>query len=65
MKMKIFTLVLLVVSSNVCSKIAMAQSIVVDAPTLDEVITRMEHEAFNTGKYLTGVIVEHLSLIHI
>ena len=51
MKMKIFTLVLLVVSSNVCSKIAMAQSIVVDAPTLDEVITRMEHEAFNTRRW--------------
>ena len=59
MKMKIFTLVLLVVSINGFSNIATAQSIVVDAPTLDEVISQMEHEAFSTGKYLTGVMVEH------
>ncbi|MGY8929001.1 MAG: hypothetical protein ACKVHK_04965, partial [Flavobacteriales bacterium] len=59
MKMKIFALALLVVSIQAFANIATAQRIVVDAPTLDEVITRMEHEAFSTGKDLTGVIVEH------
>ena len=57
--MKIFALALLVVSIQAFANIATAQRIVVDAPTLDEVITRMEHEAFSTGKDLTGVIVEH------
>ena len=59
MKMKIFTLVFFVYLFNAMSNISNAQRIVVEGPTLDEVITRMEHEAFSSGKDLTGVIVEH------
>lgn len=58
-KLKIFTVVFLALFFNAMSNNSNAQRIVVDAPTLDEVITRMEHEAFSSGKDLTGVIVEH------
>lgn len=59
MKMKLFALVLFAVSLHCISSNVAAQRIVIDAPSLDEVVTRMQHEAFSSGKDLTGVVIEH------
>ena len=58
MKIKLFALVFIAIHTLGFSANYLAQRVVVEAPSLDEVLTRIDHEAHNSGKDMIGVIVE-------
>ena len=58
MKIKLFALVFIAINILGFSANYQAQRVVVEAPSLDEVRIRIDHEAHNSGKDMIGVIVE-------
>ena len=58
MKIKLFALVFIAINILGFSANYQAQRVVLEAPSLDEVRMRIDHEAHNSGKDMIGVIVE-------